>query len=396
MNPTQKIDTLANPLKSQKDLNPIKSSEKKDQKNMEEHLPNASKTLEETKSHEKTEYILRDNPNRFTVFPILHKDIWKAYKIAEGSFWKAEEIDLKQDLIDWTDRLDDQERHFIKMILAFFAATDGIVNENLAERFMAEVQLPEIRCFYGFQIMMENIHGEVYSLLIDTLVRDAKEQDYLFKAIHNIPSIKKLSDWAIKWIGSDKSFAVRLIAFACVEGILFSGPFCALFWLKQQGVMPGLTNSNEFISRDESMHTEFACLLYSYLENQLDQETVWNIVSQAVDFEKEFINESLPCRLIGMNADMMSQYIEFVADRLLLMLGYDPKWNSQNPFTFMENISLCGKTNFFEKKVAEYSLSGFENLHMEEKETKETSQESKVSNGENAKNTQRIELDEDF
>lgn len=327
-------------------------------------------------SDDQDEYILKENEERFVIFPIKHQDIWDYYKFAEGSFWKAEELDLKQDPIDW-EKLHKDEQHFIKMILAFFAAADGIVNENLAERFMAEVQLPEIRCFYGFQIMMENIHGEVYSLLIDTLIKDKEEQKYLFDAIHNIPSIKKLSDWVIEWIGSDKSFATRLIAFACVEGIMFSGPFCALFWLKQKGLMPGLTFSNELISRDESLHSEFACLLYSKIKNKLDRDTVYKIVEEAVNFEKEFINESLPCKLIGMNSDLMSQYIEFVADRLLIMLGYEPKWKSKNPFTFMENISLSGKTNFFEKRVGEYSLSGFENIGTEN-------------------NKERLVLDDDF
>lgn len=331
------------------------------------------------------EYLLTENPSRFTIFPIKHVDIWQAYKIAQGCFWKAEEIDLKQDLRDWAHSLDDDERHFIKMILAFFASADGIVNENLAERFMTEVQLSEARSFYGFQIMMENIHGEVYSLLIDTLIADTKEKQYLFDAIHNIPTITKLSDWAINWISSDKSFAARLIAFACVEGILFSGPFCAIFWLKKKGIMPGLTLSNEFISRDEAMHCEFACLLYSYLQNPLEQGTVWQIVTEAVNFEKEFINESLPCRLIGMNAELMNQYIEFVADRLLLMLGYEAKWNSSNPFDFMENISLNGKTNFFEKRVSEYGQSGFETYHPDLTDTKQ----SEVPAG-------RIRIDEDF
>lgn len=313
----------------------------------------------------RNEYLLKENPERFVVFPIQHQDIWDYYKLAQGSFWRAEEIDLKQDRIDW-HTLNKDEQHFIKMILAFFAAADGIVNENLAERFMAEIQLPEARCFYGFQIMMENIHGEVYSQMIDSLVEDKDEQKYLFKAIENIESIKKLSDWAIEWIGSDRPFTARLIAFACVEGIMFSGPFCALAWLKQNGKMPGLTFSNELISRDESMHAEFACLLYTkYIENPLPQEEVYKIVEEAVEFEKEFINESLPCRLIGMNSDLMSQYIEFVGDRLLLMLGYNPKWNTINPFGFMETFSLDGKTNFFEKRVGEYSLSGFEKIGQE-------------------------------
>ncbi len=311
---------------------------------------------------EKKEYLLRENPNRFVIFPIQEQEIWDYYKKAQGSFWKAEDIkNISQDLIDWETKLDDDEKHFIKMIIAFFAASDGIVNENLAERFMADVQLPEARSFYGFQIAMENVHGEMYSLLIDTLITDREEKDFLFKAIENIPSIKLLAEWALKWIGSDRSFAERLVAFACVEGIFFSGPFCALFWLKKKGVMPAVTASNEFISRDENLHMEFACLLYSYLEyTRLDQETVYAIVGEAVDFEKKFINESLPCRLIGMNADSMSQYIEYVADRLLVHLGYEKRWGSENPYSFMDPVSLAGKTNFFEKDTTEYSQSGFE------------------------------------
>jgi ribonucleoside-diphosphate reductase beta chain len=326
------------------------------------------------------EYLLRENPNRYTIFPIGHKDIWQYYKKAEGSFWTAEEIDLETDLTDWT-KLNDNERHFIKMILAFFASADGIVNENLAQRFMGEIQIPEARCFYGFQIMMENIHGEVYSLLIDTYVRDREEQTRLFQAIHTIPTIKRLSDWAISWIGSGDNFASRLVAFACVEGILFSGPFCAIYWLKEKGLMPGLTFSNELISRDEALHCEFACLLYSYLEEKLSQEKVYEIVSQAVEFEKEFITESLPCRLIGMNAKTMAQYIEFVADRLLIMLGYPAKWRVSNPFPFMEKISLSGKTNFFERRVSEYSKSKFE--------------EPTTTTKNNSKNSKRIQILED-
>jgi len=311
---------------------------------------------------ESKEYILRENPDRFVMFPIQEKPIWEYYKMAEASFWKAEDIkNISQDLIDWETKLDDNEKHFIRMILAFFAASDGIVNENLAERFMAEVQLPEARAFYGFQIAMENVHGEMYSLLIDTLIKDQKEKAFLFKAIQNIESIKLLAEWALKWIGSDRSFAERLVAFACVEGIFFSGPFCALFWLKKRGIMPAVTASNEFISRDENLHMEFACLLYSYLDHtRLSQETVHKIVKEAVHFEKKFILESLPCRLIGMSADSMSQYIEYVADRLLVHLGYEKFWNSENPYDFMEPCSLPGKTNFFERDVSEYSQSGFE------------------------------------
>ncbi len=311
-------------------------------------------------SNTNIEPLLKDNPNRFVIFPIDYSDIWQYYKKAEGSFWTAEEIDLADDLIHWNEKLDDDERHFIKMILAFFAATDGIVNENLALKFYSEVQISEARCFYAFQMAVETIHGEVYSLLIDTLINDKKEQHRLFNAINTIPSIRKLSQWAINWITDDNSFGERLIAFACVEGILFSGPFCALYWLKEKGVMPGLTFSNELISRDEGLHCEFACLLYSHLRNRLSQERVEKIVTEAVDFEKEFINESLPCKLIGMNGQSMTEYIQYVADRLLLMLGYRMIYNTANPFKFMENICLSGKTNFFERRVGEYSISGFE------------------------------------
>lgn len=309
-----------------------------------------------------TELLLRENPERFVVFPIKYQDIWDLYKKAQGSYWTAEEIDLTEDIVHWSEKLDDSERHFLKMILAFFAASDGIVNENLAERFLSEVQITEVRIFYGFQIAVENIHGEAYSLLIDTLIKDPVEKDRLFKAIETIPSIKKLSDWTVSWIGDDSSFAERLIAFACVEGILFSGPFCAIFWIKHhKKCMPGLTFSNELISRDEALHCEMACLLYrKYWKQKLSFERVLQIVQEAVDFEKEFICESLPCKLLGMNAEMMIEYIQFVADRLIMMLGYPAHYGSQNPFNFMENISINGKTNFFEKRVSEYSMSGFE------------------------------------
>jgi len=322
---------------------------------------NSKDTSKNTKTMESKEPLLRENPDRFVKFPIEYPEIWKYYKNQVGSFWTVEEVDLTEDVVHWDERLNEDERRFIRMVLAFFAAADGIVNENLAERFMGEVQIAEARSFYSFQIAMEDIHGEMYSLLIDTLIKDPNQKAHLFKAMQEIPSINKLSTWALKWI-SDKesSFAERLIAFACVEGIMFSGPFCALFWLKKKGIMPGLTFSNELISRDEGLHCEFACLLYSYLNHRLPRERVLEIVTEAVEFEKEFILESLPCRLMGMNSDMMSQYIEFVADRLLLMLGYDEEFNSACPFDFMVNVSLAGKTNFFEKKVSEYNLSGFE------------------------------------
>jgi ribonucleoside-diphosphate reductase beta chain len=303
------------------------------------------------------EPILKENKDRFVLFPIKHHDIWEMYKKAEASFWTAEEIDLNPDLQDWENKLNDDEKHFIKHVLAFFAASDGIVNENLAVNFMNEVQYPEARCFYGFQIMMENIHSETYSLLIDSYIKDIKEKDRLFHSIDTLPCVGKKADWALKWIGNG-SFAERLIAFAAVEGIFFSGSFCSIFWLKKRGLMPGLTFSNELISRDEGLHCDFACLLYSQLENQLPQEQVTAIITNAVEIEKEFVRDAIPVRLIGMNADMMCQYIEFVADRLLVALGCPKTYNATNPFDFMELISLQGKTNFFEKRVAEYQKSG--------------------------------------
>jgi ribonucleoside-diphosphate reductase beta chain len=303
------------------------------------------------------EPILQENKDRFVLFPIKHNDIWEMYKKAEASFWTAEEIDLSSDQTDWTTKLNDDERHFIKHVLAFFAASDGIVNENLAVNFMNEVQYPEARCFYGYQIMIENIHSETYSLLIDTYIKEPQEKDKLFHAIETIPAVKHKAEWALKWI-ENGGFAERLIAFAAVEGIFFSGSFCSIFWLKKRGLMPGLTFSNELISRDEGLHCDFACLLYSQLVNQLPKEKVSEIITDAVSIEKEFVTESLPVRLIGMNADMMCQYIEFVADRLLLALGCSKVYNATNPFDFMELISLQGKTNFFEKRVAEYQKSG--------------------------------------
>lgn len=267
---------------------------------------------------ESQELILRDNPNRFVLFPIQHQPIWRMYKQAEASIWTAEEIDLHSDMVDWKDRLNDRERYFISHVLAFFAASDGIVNENLASRFMREVQLPEARCFYGFQIAIENIHSETYSLLIDTYVKDPVERTRLFNAVETIPCIKKKADWALRWI-SNGSFAERLVAFAAVEGIFFSGSFCSIFWLKKRGLMPGLTFSNELISRDEGLHCDFACLLYSMLENKLDQKTIHSIIRNAVECEKEFVGDALPVELIGMNATLMKKYIEFVADRYVLL-----------------------------------------------------------------------------
>jgi ribonucleoside-diphosphate reductase beta chain len=303
------------------------------------------------------EPILKENNSRFVLFPIQHNDIWEYYKKAEASFWTAEEIDLSQDLKDWQN-LNDGERHFISHVLAFFAASDGIVNENLAENFVAEVQYTEAKFFYGFQIAIENIHSETYSLLIDTYIKDSKEKDRLFNAIDTMPFVKKKADWALRWI-DEGSFAERLIAFAAVEGIFFSGSFCSIFWMKKRGLMPGLSFSNELISRDEGLHCDFACLLYNnHLVNKLDPEKITAIIKDAVDIEQEFVTEALPVKLIGMNAELMCQYIEFVADRLLMELNCQKVYNVINPFDFMELISLQGKTNFFEKRVGEYKKAG--------------------------------------
>ena len=307
------------------------------------------------------EPILQENKNRFVIFPIKHHDIWEWYKKMEASIWTAEEIDLSQDLNDWNNKLSDDERYFIKHILAFFAASDGIVNENLAENFVNEVQYAEAKFFYGFQIMMENIHSETYSLLIDTYVKDESEKNELFTAIEVFPAIKKKADWALKWIESD-SFAERLIAFAAVEGIFFSGSFCSIFWLKKRGLMPGLTFSNELISRDEGVHCDFAVHLHNHhLINKVPKERIREILVDALNIEREFITESLPVSLIGMNAGLMTQYLEFVTDRLLVELGCEREYNTSNPFDFMDMISLQGKTNFFEKKVAEYQKAGVMN-----------------------------------
>ncbi len=303
------------------------------------------------------ELLLRENKERFVLLPINYPKVWEMYKKHEQSFWTAEEIDLHPDLVDWENKLNNDERHFIKHVLAFFAASDGIVNENLAVNFMSEVQIPETRCFYGFQIMMENIHSETYSLLIDAYIKDPKEKQYLFNAIETVPCVKKKADWALRWI-QNGSFAERLVAFAAVEGIFFSGSFCSIFWLKKRGLMPGLTFSNELISRDEGLHCDFACLLYSMLQNKMTEEQVHTIIKDAVNCEHEFVTDALPVSLIGMNARLMCQYIEFVADRLLVSLGYSKIYNATNPFDFMEMISLQGKTNFFEKRVGEYKKAG--------------------------------------
>lgn len=308
-------------------------------------------------SAEAEEPILKENKDRFVLFPIQHADIWEYYKKAEASFWTAEEIDLGQDQSDW-ENLNDGERHFISHVLAFFAASDGIVNENLAENFVSEVQYTEAKFFYGFQIAMENIHSETYSLLIDTLIKDGKDKSHLFQAIETLDCVKKKADWALRWIDKG-NFAERLVAFAAVEGIFFSGSFCSIFWLKKRGLMPGLTFSNELISRDEGLHCDFACHLYTkHLITKLPQDTVVEIIKDAVNIEKEFVTDALPVNLIGMNAELMCQYIEFVADRLLDELDCPKQYGSKNPFDFMEMISLQGKTNFFEKRVAEYQKAG--------------------------------------
>lgn len=311
------------------------------------------------KAEEADEPLLQENPQRFVLFPIKYHEIWQMYKKAEASFWTAEEIDLSKDLHDWNNRLTSDEQYFISHILAFFAASDGIVNENLVERFSGEVQVPEARCFYGFQIMMENIHSETYSLLIDTYIKEPAQRTYLFNAIDTIPAIRKKADWALRWITDQKStFAQRLVAFAAVEGIFFSGAFASIFWLKKRGLMPGLTFSNELISRDEGLHTDFACLLFSHLNNRPSKQVVQEVIVDAVRIEQEFLTEALPCALLGMNANLMKQYIEFVADRLLVALGNEKVYKVSNPFDFMENISLGGKTNFFEKRVGEYQKAG--------------------------------------
>ena len=313
-------------------------------------------------SKNNTEPLLAPDDNRFVMFPIVHQDIWQMYQKQVDCFWRPEEIDLSKDLAHW-DGLNKDEQMFISSILAFFAASDGIVLENLAQRFMSDVQVSEARAFYGFQIAMENIHSHTYSNLIETYIKDKEEKTKLFNAIENFPCIKKKSDWAQKWIHDNRSsFATRLVAFACVEGIFFSGAFCSIFWLKKRGLMPGLTFSNELISRDEALHCEFAVLLYSKLIKKIDKSRIHEIIKEAVEIESEFICEALPCRLIGMNSQMMTQYIQFVADRLCVQLGYKKIYNVLNPFDWMELISLEGKTNFFERKVADYSLADKSNI----------------------------------
>lgn len=311
-----------------------------------------------------TEPLLTPDDNRFVMFPIKHEDIWEMYKKQVDCFWRPEEIDLSKDYKDW-ESLHDDERFFISMILAFFAASDGIVLENLASRFMNEIQVSEARAFYGFQIAMENIHSHTYSILIETYIKDKHQKDKLFNAINHFPCIKKKSDWAQKWIHDNRSsFATRLVAFACVEGIFFSGAFCSIYWMKKRGLMPGLTFSNELISRDEALHCEFAILLYNKLQKKIDKARIHEIIKEAVEIETEFICQALPCKLIGMNAELMTQYIQFVADRLAVQLGYKKIYNVINPFQFMELISLESKTNFFEKKNDSYALANKSNVDM--------------------------------
>ncbi len=316
-----------------------------------------SQNLSQVKTYQMTDPILTEDLSRFTTFPIVYHDIWSLYKKQVDCFWTVPEIDLSKDHIHW-EQLTDDERFFIKHILAFFSNADGVVNENLGVRFMNEVQISEARSFYGFQIMMENIHSEVYSLLIDTYVKDVVEKEQLFNAIETFPSIKAKAEWALKWISDEQSsFGTRLTAFACIEGIFFSGAFCSIYWIKKRGLMPGLTFSNELISRDEALHTDHAILLHSKLQEKCPQERIKQIIQEAVAIEKEFICEALPCRLIGMNSDLMGQYIEFVADRLAVQLGCSKIYDTSNPFTWMEMISVDGKTNFFERRVGEYALA---------------------------------------
>jgi len=304
------------------------------------------------------EPLLQENPQRYVLFPIHNSEVWRFYKLAVASFWTVEEVDLQSDLKDWRDKLTDNERYFISHVLAFFAASDGIVNENVLTRFSVEVTLPEARAFYAFQAAIESVHSEMYSLLIDSLIGSQKEKAALFAAMHTMPCVAEKAAWALKWLGADKPFAERLVAFAAIEGVFFSASFCAIFWLKKRGLMPGLAFSNELISRDEGLHTDFACLLYSQLQNKLDDKLVYEIINDAVAAESRFVSESLPVSLIGMNADLMKQYVQFCADRLLVALNVPKLYNAVNPFDWMTLISLQGKTNFFEKRVGEYSKAG--------------------------------------
>ncbi|KAK0180299.1 hypothetical protein PV327_005958 [Microctonus hyperodae] len=355
----ENISPKKNPTPSS-DVSPTKIRKFQDQSASNKIEKSGVKKLdyEETKFDPQLEPLLRENPRRFVVFPIQWPDIWEMYKKAEASFWTVEEVDLSKDMDDW-DALRDQERHFISHVLAFFAASDGIVNENLVEKFSQEVQVTEARCFYGFQIAIENVHSEMYSLLIDTYIRDPVQRDYLFNAIENLPCVATKAQWALNWISNDKAtFGERVVAFAAVEGIFFSGSFAAIFWLKKRGLMPGLTFSNELISRDEGLHCDFACLMFKHIVQKPTKERVIAIIKDAVKIEQAFLSDALPVEMIGMNCKLMCRYIEFVADRLLLELGCPKIYNSENPFEFMEHISLEGKTNFFEKKVGEYQKFG--------------------------------------
>ncbi|ESK97535.1 ribonucleotide reductase small subunit [Moniliophthora roreri MCA 2997] len=346
-------------------------TEKKEEEDVEDLEELRKRFVGDVELPESEEPLLKESKRRFVLFPIQYPEIWQMYKKAEASFWTAEEMDLSKDLHDWNNRMNENERHFISHVLAFFAASDGIVNENLVERFSNEVQAAEARCFYGFQIMMENIHSETYSLLIDTYIKDARQREHLFDAVETIPCVKRKADWALRWISDTRSiFGERLVAFAAVEGIFFSGSFAAIFWMKKRGLMPGLTFSNELISRDEGMHTDFACLLFSHLKRRPHPDTVKRIITEAVKIEQEFLTDALPVSLIGMNAKLMCQYIEFVADRLLVALGNDKVYNSTNPFDFMDMISLQGKTNFFEKRVSDYSKAGINHSESNSQSTK--------------------------
>jgi ribonucleoside-diphosphate reductase subunit M2 len=358
-NPTPKKGKMKRGSKKAASNNSAEEGKVKEVKTQSTEVDELAKKMAASKlADEIDEPLLTPNEERFVLFPIQHNDIWKMYKKHEASFWTAEEIDLEQDLTDW-EKLNSDEQHFIKHILAFFAASDGIVLENLAERFIKEIQIPEARCFYGFQMAMENIHSETYSLLIDTYIRnDPAEKTHLFKAMQTIPCVTLKANWAMKWINHSGSFAKRLVAFAAVEGIFFSGSFCSIFWLKKRGLMPGLTFSNELISRDEGLHCDFACLLYSKIRHKLTQAEIEEIICEAVDIEKSFVTDALPVALIGMNSALMSQYIEFCADRLLAALGCSKVYKVSNPFEWMEMISLQGKTNFFEKRVGEYQKAG--------------------------------------
>ncbi|EJU06229.1 ribonucleotide reductase small subunit [Dacryopinax primogenitus] len=393
--------SLATPLKDKAFMEKLKAAGAPAQEAESEEEPleeYRKRFVGDLECEEKDEPLLKSTQRRFVLFPIQYHEIWQMYKKAEASFWTAEEMDLSKDLHDWQNRLNNNERHFISHVLAFFAASDGIVNENLVERFSNEVQAAEARCFYGFQIMMENIHSETYSLLIDTYIKDAEQREYLFDAIDTIPCIKRKADWALKWISDKRStFAERLVAFAAVEGIFFSGSFAAIFWMKKRGLMPGLTFSNELISRDEGMHTDFACLLFSHLRRRPHPDTVRKIITEAVLIEQTFLTDALPVALIGMNSNLMNQYIEFVADRLLVALGNEKVYNVTNPFDFMDLISLQGKTNFFEKRVSDYAKAGVNvSAAQKSKPSKPNSTGSTEVQQETPISSKTFTLDEDF